>query len=279
MTRPDPTLLAEVLDHAPDGIALAEGTPPRVIYANATLANLVRQPGDALAGRSLDELEVEAPADAGATGAGAVMRVQLKRGDGTLLACDRWLALLDGGRVALHYRPVPRTNGVVIDRASGLATAEHLFETLRRDWSVGQRDGRALTLLRFDVDGCREYHEVFGRVATENMLRQLGRTIASAMRRTSDVVARTGDDEFIALGIAMEQASACAYAESILARIRLLAIHHPRSRTGRFLTVSAGVVTVVPPRDQGCEALLDASQRAVESAKQSGGNAVVGGSL
>ncbi|MFO1393401.1 MAG: GGDEF domain-containing protein [Steroidobacteraceae bacterium] len=279
MTRPDPTLLAEVLHHAPDGIAIAEGTPLRVIYANATLAELVRQPEDALAGRSLDEIEAETPADAGATGAGAAMRVQLKRGDGTLLACDRWLALLDGGRVALHYRPAPRTNGVVIDRASGLATAEHLFETLRRDWSVGQRDGRALTLLRFDVDGCREYHEVFGRVATDNMLRQLGRTIASAMRRTSDVVARTGDDEFIALGIAMEQASACAYAESILARIRLLAIHHPRSRTGRFLTVSAGVVTAVPPRDQECEALLDASQRAIESAKRSGGNVVVGGSL
>jgi diguanylate cyclase (GGDEF)-like protein len=279
MTRPDPKLLAEVLHHAPDGIALAEGAPLRLVYANATLGNLVRQSEDALVGRSLDELEVETPTDAGATGAGAVMRVQLKRGDGTLLACDRWLALLDGGRIALHYRSVPRGNGVVIDRASGLATAEHLFETLRRDWSVGQRDGRTLTLLRFDVDACREYHEVFGRVATENMLRQLGRTIASAMRRTSDIVARTGDDEFIALGVAMEQTSACAYAETILARIRLLAIHHPRSRTGRFLTVSAGVVTAVPPRDQECEALVDASQRAVESAKKSGGNVVVGGSL
>ena len=97
------------------------------------------------------------------------------------------------------------------------------------------------------------------------------------MRRTSDVVARFGDDEFVALGVAMEQASACAFAEGILGRIRSLAIHHPRSRTGRFLTMSAGVVSAVPPRGRDCEVLLDAAERALERAKHAGGNRVEGG--
>jgi diguanylate cyclase (GGDEF)-like protein len=279
MNTPDAPLLAEVLRHAPDGVAVAEGVPPRISYVNATLAELLRQPEPDLLGRALDELEIESAPDTSATGAGIVVRVQLRRGDGLLVSCDRWSSMMRDGRVVLYYRPVQRAaNGVPsVDRASGLATYEHLLGTLRRDWAVGQRDGRSVTLMKFAIDACREYHEVFGRVATENVMRQVGRTVASSMRRVSDVVARSGEDEFLALGVAMEQASAYAYAESIAGRVRALAIHHPRSHTGRFLTVSAGAVTAVPRRDQAPESLIDAVGRALDDARQAGGNRVSGG--
>ncbi|MFO1407236.1 MAG: diguanylate cyclase [Steroidobacteraceae bacterium] len=282
MSAPDTTLLAEVLLHSPDGVAVVsgEGGTLRVVYANSTLAALLRLAEASVVGRTLLEIETEAATDPNATVSGSALRVQLRRADGTLLPCERWTVMLGDGRLAMHYRPFQRSGAAPsVDRASGLATPEHLFDTLRRDWSVGQRDGRRLTVMRFDVDASRDYHEVFGRVATENVLRQVGRTIASAMRRTSDVVARTGDDEFVAYGLSMEQGSACAYAESILARVRSLAIHHPRSRTGRYLTVSAGVATSVPPRDRDHAALLEAAHRALKAAKEAGGNRVVGGEI
>ncbi len=280
MTASDPQLLAEVLQHALDGVAVVDdaGGAPRLLYVNATLAGLLRRPEETLFGRPLAEIEIEAPADPNVTSAGVGLRVRLKRIDGTHVECERWAVMLQDGRLALYFRPLPRGgNGApaaVVDRSSGLSTPEHLHEVLRRDWSIGQRDGRTLTLMRFDVDAYRDYLEVFGRVATENMLRQLGRTIGSAMRRTSDVVARFGDDEFVALGVAMDAARACEYAEVILSRIRALAIHHPRSHSGRFLTMSAGVVTATPTRDRGCDALLEAAQRALTRSKQAGGNQV-----
>ncbi len=280
MITTDPTLPADILRHAPDGIVVVQGSPPRVHYANETLASLLQLRAPELAGRALEELEIEAPLDATATAGCGSMRVQLKRADGSVVACERWAVLLPDGRLAMYYRPLQRmVAATAIDRANGLATAEHLLETLRRDWSIGQRDGRAITLLRFDVDGCREYCEVFGQGATDNVLRQVGRTIAATMRRASDVVARFGDDEFVALGVAMEPPSAAAFAETILGRIRALAIHHPRSRTGRFMTLSAGVVTAVPPRGRDCEVLLEAAQRALERAKHAGGNRVEDGAI
>jgi diguanylate cyclase (GGDEF)-like protein len=282
MTAHDANLHAEVLRHAPDGVAVVagEGGTLRVEYANATLAALLRLDEASVAGRTLAEIEAEAPTDPNATVAGAALRVQLRRADGTLLPCDRWTVMLSDGRLALHYRPSLKASASPpVDRSSGLATPEHLHDTLRRDWSVGQREGRRLTVMRFDVDCCRDYHEVFGRVATENVLRQVGRTIASAMRRTSDVVARTGDDEFVALGVSMEQGSACAYAESIVARVRALAIHHPRSRTGRYLTVSVGVATSTPSRERESAELVEAAQRALRAAKEAGGNRAVGGEI
>jgi diguanylate cyclase (GGDEF)-like protein len=191
--------------------------------------------------------------------------------------------LLPDARLALHYRPLPRSApgalAAAVDRSSGLSTPEHLLEVLRRDWSIGQRDGRPLTIMRFDLDGYRDYHDVFGRGVTENVLRQVGRTIASAMRRASDIVARVGDDEYLVLGVSMDQDAAFHHAETILGRIRALAIHHPRSRTSRFLTASIGVVTAVPPRDRPCESMLEASRKALAEAKEAGGNRVVSGEL
>jgi diguanylate cyclase (GGDEF)-like protein len=280
MSMTDSTPPADVLRHAPDGIVVVHGSPLQLLYANETLAALLQVPVSALAGRQLDEFEIEAPLDATATAGCGAMRVQLKRADDSIVACERWAVLLPDGRLAMYYRPLQRVAAATaVDRASGLATAEHLLETLRRDWSIGQRDGRTVTLLRLDVDGCREYREVFGQSATDNVLRQIGRTIAATMRRASDVVARFGDDEFVALGVAMEPPSASAFAETILGRIRALAIHHPRSRTGRFMTLSAGVVTAVPPRGRDCEVLLEAAQRALERAKHAGGNRVEDGDV
>jgi diguanylate cyclase (GGDEF)-like protein len=286
MNSPDPSLLAEVLRHALDGVAIVEAggdAPSQLIYGNATLAGLLRRAEEWLPGRMLEEIEIEAPADPNATSLGVGQRVRLRRADGTTVECERWALVLPDSRLALHYRPLPRSApgalAAAVDRASGLATPEHLMEVLRRDWTVAQRDGRAITLMRFSVDAYRDYLEVFGRGATDNVLRQVGRTVAAAMRRSSDVVARLAEDEFLVLGIAMEPARAFEHASHIVGRVRALAILHPRSSTGRYLTVSAGVVTTSGPRALGPDALLDAVQQALSAAQAEGGNRAVAGEI
>jgi diguanylate cyclase (GGDEF)-like protein len=285
MTTSDPALLAEVLRHALDGVAVVEAGngAPRIVYANATLGGLLRRPEEWPVGHTLEEIEIEAPADPNATTVGIGQRVRLRRADGTTVECERWAMLLADGKMALHYRPLPRSApgalAAAVDRSSGLSTPEHLLEVLRRDWSIAQRDGRTITVMHIDVDGCRDYHDVFGRGATDNMLRQVGRIIASSMRRTSDIVAHFANDEFLVLGVSMEEGRAREHAEHIAGRVRALAIHHPRSRTGRYISVCVGVVTLVPPGDRPMEVLLEAAKRAVRQAKELGGNRVVPGGL
>ena len=285
MNSIDPMILAEALQQSPDGVAIAEYRDGHAVvtFANTTLAALLKQPAEWFAGRPLEEIESESPTDPTATGGTVGLRVQLRTEDAALVECERWALLLPEGRMALYYRPssrrAPGALAAALERGSGLATPEHLREVLRRDWSIAQRDGRTVTVMRFDVDACATYREVFGRGATENALRQVARTISSAMRRTSDVVARFSEDHFVVLGAAMDEANAVAYAETILARIRSLAIHHPRSPTGRYLSASAGVVTAAPPRGQASETILEAASQALERAKREGGNRAAAGSL
>jgi len=284
-TTSDAQLLGEVLRHALDGIAVVESRDglTLVTYGNATLAALLRRSEDWVAGRRLEDVEVEAPADPNLTATGVGSRVRLKRVDGTLVDCERWAVMLTGGRVALYYRPVPRSSpGVLaaaLERSSGVSTEEQLLEMLARDWSIGQRDGRTVTLMHFEIDSWAEYQEIFGRSASDNVLRQVGRTIASVMKRASDVVARSGQGGFLVLGVSMEADAALSFADQIASRIRSLSIHHPRSGTGKFLTVSAGAVTAQPPRGASHAALLEASRVAVGQARSNGGNCAVRGEI
>jgi diguanylate cyclase (GGDEF)-like protein len=117
-------------------------------------------------------------------------------------------------------------------------------------------------------------------MAADNVLRQIGKTIARAMRRTSDVVARFDDDEFVVLGVSMEPPSAVSHAEQILGRVRASSrFITPRSPTGRYLTMSCGIVTSAAGRSSECESILEAAAKALLKAKTDGGNRVVGGEL
>jgi len=285
MNTLDAELLVEVLRHAPDAVAVVDGAQPgggRILYSNATLALLLQRPDDWPVGRKLGEIETN-----GSLGAAKVSSapVSLVCADGTRIGCERFESRLSGDRLVVFYRPVPKLalegSQVLPTLAgnSGLATREHLMEVLRRDWSIAQRDSRSITVMRFDLDAFRTYIEIFGRMAADNVLRQVGKTIAAAMRRTSDVVARFDDDEFVVLGISMEPPSALAHAEQILGRVRALAVHHPRSPTGRYLTMSCGIVTGAPGRSSECESILEAAAKALLKAKTDGGNRVVGGEL
>jgi diguanylate cyclase (GGDEF)-like protein len=281
----DAGLLVEVLRHALDGVVVVESRDgaTRIVYANATLAGLLRRTEAWAVDRTLDAIEVEAPADPNMTAVGIGMRVRLKRVDGSLVDCERWAVMLTDSRIALYYRPVARTSpgalAAALERSSGVSSEEHLLDMLNRDWSIGQRDGRAVTLMRFEIDAWAEYREIFGRSASDNVLRQVGRTIATVTKRASDVVARTAADEFLVLGVSMEPAAALGFAEQILGRIRSLSVHHPRSSSGRFLTVSAGVVTCSPPRDRGADVLVVATTNALHLARSAGGNRAVRGEL
>jgi diguanylate cyclase (GGDEF)-like protein len=281
----DAELLADALRNALDGIAVVESNHDgtRVAYGNATLAALLRRPEAWMTGRALEDIEIEAAADPTLTNAGVGVRVRLKRVDGSTVDCERWAVMLSKARVALYYRPLPKSSpgalAAALERSSGLATEEHLLDLLNRDWSIGQRDGRNVTLMRFEVDSWAEYQDIFGRSASENVLRQVGRTIASITKRTSDVVAKCGNGEFMVLGVAMEPEAAFGFARQIVERIRLLSIHHPRSASGRFLSVSVGVITVAPPREQPSSTLIEASGRTLARARSSGGNRAVQGEL
>jgi len=161
---------------------------------------------------------------------------------------------------------------VFVDSLTGLANRRALDERLLREWHrPGQSD--PIALLMIDVDYFKEYNDRFGHLAGDECLRALATAFIAHGTRPGDFVARFGGEEFAVIAPGTRLPDAIALAESMRAHVEALGIAHPSSPSRR-LTISIGVALAHASSDGGPLDLLNAADRALYRAKQSGRNRV-----
>lgn len=159
------------------------------------------------------------------------------------------------------------------DRLTALHSRAFFEELLRRDWQLAQRDTHEIGLTLFDIDDLGCYNETFDKVAGDACIRRVARAIGSSYRRGSDLVGRWEGGTFAVLTQGEAAAHAAEYAKLVIQRVRDLLIHNPRAGNGsRYVTLSAGVASLVPVRDQPLDALVIACVAALKRAKAVGKN-------
>ena len=145
------------------------------------------------------------------------------------------------------------------DPVTGLLNGRAFREVFEHDWAVAAREKSRLSLVTFRLDEFDAYIEVFGRHASDSCLRRVGQAIRRCLRRASDVVARPDGAIFVALSHASEEAGVREFAADIATAVRELGLHHPRSTSSKFVTVSFDVaVADAAGETQSAGAFLDA---------------------
>lgn len=294
---------------APEGIAICDardGDWP-VVYVNAAMEQLTGYDAASIQGRNLRFLQADDREQEGlarirdAVRAGTTCRATVRnyRRDGTMFWNEMSIVpLCNGDGHITHFASFHREGGdrlrletretrdptmstqtmlayVRDDKLTGLLRRTYFEDLLKRDWGLAQRESRRLSFLVFDLDCYSQYRDVFGRPGADQSFRRIARVVGGCFRRSTDLCGRFDEDQIAALttGLDLEQAS--RFAEVVLGRIRDLAIHHPRSTVSRYVTASAGVVSLVPSHDTTPQKLYDAALRALKDAKDLGKNRVV----
>ena len=112
---------------------------------------------------------------------------------------------------------------------------------LAHDWSVARREKTTLALEAFSLDQFDEYVHVFGRHAADTCLRRVAQAIRRCLRRASDVAALIDSGHGIRLVVlshASDEEKVNEFAARIGLAVRELGLHHPRSGTSKYVTVS-----------------------------------------
>ncbi|HEV2286383.1 MAG TPA: diguanylate cyclase, partial [Steroidobacteraceae bacterium] len=156
------------------------------------------------------------------------------------------------------------------DRLTGLYSRAYLEELLQRDWQLAQRDSHEIGLTLFDIDDLGAYNEKFDRAAGDACIRRVARVIGASYRRGGDLVGRWEGGTFVVLTQGEAAERAAEYARIVAQRVRELLMHHPTAGAGRYVTVSAGIASLVPPRGLPLEGLFKACRAAMKRAKTSG---------
>jgi diguanylate cyclase (GGDEF)-like protein len=159
------------------------------------------------------------------------------------------------------------------DPLTGLANRRSLVESAPRIWKQARRDGQRVAGLVLDLDHFKRLNDAFGHAAGDDVLRCVA-TALSATVRPADVLARTGGEELVVLGLVADPSEARHLAE----RLRL-AVAASGSALHLQVTVSIGVALTRPgygeePSD-ALWRLIDRADVAMYEAKQHGRDQVV----
>jgi diguanylate cyclase (GGDEF)-like protein len=135
-----------------------------------------------------------------------------------------------------HIRDLSRD-----DPVTGLLNTAAFHEVLAHDWAVAAREKTTLALVAFSLQDFDAYLQVFGRHATDSCLRRVAQAIRRCLHRASDVAAfvnTEGGDKLVVLSHASEESNVREFAHRIEHAVRELGLHHPRSSSSKYVTVS-----------------------------------------
>jgi diguanylate cyclase (GGDEF)-like protein/PAS domain S-box-containing protein len=308
MSSVQPDLLKHLVESAPEGVALCEarGGDWPVVFVNPAMEQLTGYSADQMVGRNLRFLQADDRDQEGVVKIKNALRdgdachalIRNYRRDGTMFWNEMRLVPIraDDGQIT-HFASFHREGATLRtdtreqrdpsmstqtmmaylrdDKLTGLLRRPYFEDLIKRDWGLAQRESRRLSFLVFDLDHFAAYRDVFGRQGADQSFRRIARVIGGCFRRASDLCGRFDEDQIAALTTGLDLSQAAKLADAVLGRVRDLAIHHPRSSVLRYVTASAGVVSMVPPHDVPPERIYDAALKALKDAKELGRNRAV----
>jgi diguanylate cyclase (GGDEF)-like protein len=161
------------------------------------------------------------------------------------------------------------------DGLTGIANRRYFDSYLLTEVRRGAREKAPVSLILSDVDHFKAFNDCYGHQAGDDCLRRVAAALSSAGRRPADLAARYGGEEFAMVlpGTAVEGAVDVAKAVSRV--IGGLAIPHARSAVDRSVTLSQGIVSLIPEKETTSEHLIQHADQALYQAKQQGRNRYV----
>jgi diguanylate cyclase (GGDEF)-like protein len=157
------------------------------------------------------------------------------------------------------------------DGLTSIANRRSFDRALTQEWERAQRTRTPLALIMLDVDVFKHFNDCYGHLAGDGCLQALAGVLAQTGRRAGDLVARYGGEEFVVLLPDTDRNDALDIARRIQHDVWALALPHAETSPG-IVTVSLGVVSLVPSRQHIPEYLVRQADSALYRAKQSGRN-------
>lgn len=134
------------------------------------------------------------------------------------------------------------------------------------------RQQHPITLALLDIDHFKAYNDAYGHLQGDTCLKEVAQALLTSSRRPGEFVARYGGEEFAVVLPNTNLEDGKKYGEWICERVLSLAIPHTRSQPVPFVTISVGVVSVIPTPQTSIENLITTADTALYNAKESGRN-------
>lgn len=175
--------------------------------------------------------------------------------------------LLDEAHAALEAHQRELASLARTDTLTGLANPRAFDEALRREFKRAQRQRGLLALAVLDLDQFKAFNLAHGTAVGDLALQRVAALLNERFKRDTDLVARLGGEEFVALLPGVGMAEAQAVLEVLRDELRALRLPDGHGS----LTLSVGLAAASPAHPYlSAQALMQAADEALYVAKHAG---------
>ncbi|MCD4674545.1 MAG: diguanylate cyclase [Desulfobacula sp.] len=160
----------------------------------------------------------------------------------------------------------------VIDGLTQIPNRRRFDEYLESEWKRHYRDKDQISVILSDIDFFKLYNDNYGHQGGDDCLKKVAQAIQDSAHRSADLAARYGGEEFVLVLPRTDAGGAMAVAEKVRINVMNLEIAHEKSKVNDYVTLSLGVATMVPGKDNFAEDLVALSDQALYEAKENGRN-------
>lgn len=162
-----------------------------------------------------------------------------------------------------------------VDDMTGLYNRRYFNIIANQEMSRFCRDESIGVFVLLDIDNFKKLNDIYGHQAGDEALKQVGKTIKEAFRRTSDYPFRLGGEEFGVILLVRETSEVKIAAEKLRQAIESLNIENKGNPPYDILTVSIGVFISHKDRhDCNLEYAYSMADKALYEAKNNGRNRI-----
>ncbi|MGZ8190967.1 MAG: diguanylate cyclase [Methylococcaceae bacterium] len=163
-----------------------------------------------------------------------------------------------------------------LDALTGIANRRSFEDFLEQEWRRAVRLSEVMSLIFMDIDHFKKYNDNYGHVAGDECLKEISNILKTSLKRPIDLLARYGGEEFVCVLPRTDIQGALHIAEKIHEAILAKAIPHAFSDTSDCVTLSFGVASLNPVREQNIPSdLIIAADNMLYKAKIQGRNRIM----
>lgn len=159
-----------------------------------------------------------------------------------------------------------------IDSLTQISNRRRFDEQLDTLWHVHSREQQPMTVMLCDIDYFKGFNDVYGHQRGDDALIKVAEVFKQVLPRSSDSVARYGGEEFAFILPNTTAEGAMRVAERIHQGVANLALEHQASNVSSIVTVSIGLVSLVPQPLDSSESVVALADSALYQAKANGRN-------
>ncbi|MEC7816728.1 MAG: diguanylate cyclase [Pseudomonadota bacterium] len=161
------------------------------------------------------------------------------------------------------------------DGLTQVANRRRFDDKLASEWSRALRQEQELSLLLMDIDHFKRVNDQYGHLVGDDCLVATAALLKDEVQRSSDLVARYGGEEFAVLLPATDADGARQVAERLRQAVARTPVYTGEHMKPVSITISVGVATLIPGRQQDSSELVRRADEALYDAKAGGRNRVV----